>query len=107
MKLWVCVMGQTVQTEQEKLIASLTALLADEGLRADQQRLCLRCGAVMQHLDATFWLYESDREWRVRLPFCPCEQKSTSPVQTLPPLRPRKRAARWASLADDKTDPVN
>jgi len=75
-------MGQSLQTEQEKLIASLTALVADENLRANQQRRCSLCGAVMQHIDATFWLYESDSGWSVRLPICPCEN-TTSPVRTL------------------------
>jgi len=55
--------SRSLQTEQEKLIASLTALVADENLRAKQQRRCSRCGAVMQHIDATFWLYESDSGW--------------------------------------------
>ena len=83
MKLTVSLMGQSLQTDQEKLIASLTALVADENLRAGQQRRCSRCGAVMQHIDATFWLYESDSGWSVRLPFCACENTPTSPVRTL------------------------
>jgi hypothetical protein len=80
-------MGQSLQVEQEMLIASLTALFTDEGLRADQPRRCSRCGAVMQHIDATFWLYESESGWNVRLPMCTCEETSTSPVRT------RKRGA--------------
>jgi hypothetical protein len=76
-------MGQHLQTEQEKFIASVTALFADEGLRADKKRRCSRCGAVMQHIDATFWLYESESGWSVRLPMCSCEETSTSPVRTL------------------------
>jgi hypothetical protein len=85
-KLKVSLMEQSLQPEQEKLIASLRALVNDESLRAEQ-RLCVRCGAAMQYFDATFWLYETDLGWNVRLPFCPCEQKSTerptSPVQTV------------------------
>jgi hypothetical protein len=80
-------MGQSLQIEQEKLIACLTALFTDEGLRADQQRPCSRCGAVMQHINATFWLYESESGWSVRLPICNCEETPTSPVRT------RKRGA--------------
>jgi hypothetical protein len=76
-------MGQSFQTEQEKLIASLTALFADEGLRAEKQQRCSRCGAVMQNIEAAFWLYESDSGWSVRLPICACEDTSTSPVRTL------------------------
>ena len=76
-------MGHSLQTEQEKLIASLTALFADEGLRAEKQQRCNRCGAVMQHIDAAFWLYESDSGWSVRLPICACEDKSASPVRIL------------------------
>jgi hypothetical protein len=83
MKLKVSLMGQSLQSEQEKLIASLTALVADEGLRAEPERRCSRCGAVMQHIDVTFWLYETDSEWSVRLPICTCEETSTSPIRTL------------------------
>ena len=80
MKLTGVLMDQSLQTEQEKLIASLTALVADENLRAEQQRRCSRCGAVMQHIDVTFWLYESESGWSVRLPICTCEGTSTSPI---------------------------
>ena len=76
-------MGHSLQVEREQIVASLTALVADENLRAGQQRLCSRCGAVMQHIDVTFWLYESDSGWSVRLPICACEDTSTSPVRTL------------------------
>jgi hypothetical protein len=82
MKLKRCPM-ESVQTKQEKLIASLTALVADENQLAEQQRRCSRCGAVMQHIDTTFWLYESDSGWSVRLPICACEGASTSPVRTV------------------------
>ena len=89
-------MGQSLQPEQEKLIASFRALGNDESLGAEQ-RLCVRCGAVMQYVDATFWLYETDLGWSIRLPFCPCEEKSTekptSPERTLSPLGAIKRSA--------------
>jgi hypothetical protein len=75
-------MGHSLQTDQE-LIASLTALFADEDLRAEKQQRCSRCGAVIQHIDAAFWFYESDSGWSVRLPICACEDKSASPIQTL------------------------
>jgi hypothetical protein len=35
----------------------------------------------MQYLDATFWLYQTDWEWSVRLPFCACENDS-APTDT-------------------------
>ena len=35
----------------------------------------------MQYLDATFWLEESDTAWSVRLPYCTCEDHSTSAVR--------------------------
>ena len=76
-------MGQSFQVEQEELVASLKALFTDECLRAEKERVCSRCGAVMQHMDVTFWLYESESAWSVRLPVCGCEETSTSPIPTL------------------------
>jgi hypothetical protein len=33
---------------------------------------CPRCGQTMQHLNATFALYGSDKQWAIRLPVCRC-----------------------------------
>jgi hypothetical protein len=66
-------MGASLQTDQEKLIESLRALVTDEQLRAGQRRFCLRRGAVMQYRDATFWLYGTDPQWREPRLFSPRE----------------------------------
>ena len=69
-------MEQSRQSEQQKLTESLTEFFATQCWRADEQRRCTRCGALMQHLDATFWLYGTDSGWNVCLPLCQCEGSS-------------------------------
>jgi hypothetical protein len=81
-------MGPFLATKQEELIASLKALFSDKSLHAEQQQLCIRCGAVMQYLDATFSLYESDFRWSVRLPYCPCDETLATAVRIV-----KKRAS--------------
>lgn len=76
-------MELSLQTKREQLFESFRALVNEECLRAGQKRLCVHCGAEMQYVDVIFWLHETDLGCSVRLPFCPCKAKSTSPVRTL------------------------
>lgn len=74
-------MGDSAQRrKREEIIASLRALTSSHSLPIDRQDVCVRCGAAMQYVDATFWLDESDSSWSVRLPYCTCEDHSTSAV---------------------------
>ena len=66
-------MGHSLQSERKQIVASLIAFLTSQSLRPEPRDVCARCGTAMQYLDATFWLYETDSAWSVRLPFCICE----------------------------------
>ena len=74
--------GHSLSSDRKQIVASLTELFTSKSLSSERRDVCLRCGTAMQYLDATFWLYETDSAWCVRLPFCTCEDKSTSPVRT-------------------------
>ena len=78
----VATMGHSLRSEREQIVASLRELFTSQSLRPERRDVCVRCGTAMQYLDATFWLYETDSAWSVHLPFCACEDKSTSPVHT-------------------------
>jgi hypothetical protein len=68
--------AQSTESEKEKLVESIRAFLTEMSLRAAHPRCCLQCGAVMQHLDVTIWLYGTDSGWNLRLPICPCRIES-------------------------------
>ena len=75
-------MGHSLSSDREQIVASLTELFTSESRRSEGRDVCLRCGTAMHYLDATFWLYETDSAWSVRLPFCACEDISASTVRT-------------------------
>jgi hypothetical protein len=56
----VKVMQPSHETEQEKLSKSIAEIFIAERLGAEQEHLCASCGAVMQSIDVTFWLYGTD-----------------------------------------------
>jgi hypothetical protein len=74
-------MDDSLKSKRELIVASLTELFTRQSICSERSDVCVRCGAAMQYLDATFWLYQTDWEWSVRLPFCACENDS-APTDT-------------------------
>ena len=60
------------QNEQQKLHQSFKNFLMAESSRAQKEGTCVRCGAPVQFMDATFWLNGDDSGWNVRIPICSC-----------------------------------
>lgn len=55
-------------TEDRLLLQSLRDFLKAESLPITRQ--CPACGSVMEYLDATFFIGQSDGSWDVPLPIC-------------------------------------
>jgi hypothetical protein len=60
---------------------AIVDFLAGVSSRSPQSELCPRCGRPMRHLNATFSLHGSDRQWSIPLPVCPCSLSAGSPEQ--------------------------
>ena len=57
-------------TQDRLLLQSLRDFLKAESLRRPITRQCPACGSVMENLDATFFIGQSDGSWDVPLPIC-------------------------------------
>jgi hypothetical protein len=57
-------------TQDSLLLQSLRDFLQAESLRRPIPRQCPACGSVVEYLDATFFIGQSDGSWDVRLPIC-------------------------------------
>jgi hypothetical protein len=65
-------------TKREEFLQSLKDFFEARSAEDHQaERLCPRCGAAMRLVHTTFWLYETDSSWDLRVPVCACASRST------------------------------
>jgi len=67
-----------VPTDSEKAeIRQSTIDFLDAAQSMSRKQLrCVHCGSSMLAFDAHFLLYESGRQWKIPVPFCPaCDQE--------------------------------
>ena len=53
------------------MVEEIRSLLDDLAIRAETNQFCFRCGSLMKHLEATFFIWKGDRSWSIPLPLCP------------------------------------
>lgn len=83
------------QSDSSQVMQSIQNFFHAQAFQSRQESLCPRCGKAMQHLDITFWLYETDSRCNMQLPVCSCETRepeakdcilnsevATSPIST-------------------------
>src|ERR1700758_4302810 len=51
---------------------AIKEFLTGASSRSGEPEVCSRCGRPMQHLNATFAFYGSNKQWNIPLPVCPC-----------------------------------
>ena len=71
-------MSPALQRETSLALKSLIGLFDELSIQPETQYLCPRCGNAMELADATFWIYGTNTEWRVRVPTCRCQNKRDS-----------------------------
>jgi len=71
-------MSPALQSEMSPALKSLIELFDELSIQPETQYLCSRCGDVMDLADATFWIYGTNTERRVRVPTCRCQNKRDS-----------------------------
>jgi hypothetical protein len=65
-------------TKREAFLQSLKDFFETQSADDHQaERLCPRCGAAVRFVHTTFWLYETDSSWDLRVPVCACASRST------------------------------
>ena len=67
-------------TKREEFLQSLKDFFEAQSAEDRQaERLCPRCGAAMRLVHTTFWLYETDCSWDLRVPVCACASTRATP----------------------------
>jgi hypothetical protein len=82
------------------VVQSIQQFFTDHSAPPDEESVCERCGKSTQHLDVTFWLYETESRCDMRMPLCTCESDgrnsqeagSSAQVVALP------KASDWGAL---------
>jgi hypothetical protein len=72
-----------------EVVQSIQQFFRDHSAPVDEESVCERCGKSTEHLDLTFWLYETESRCDLRMPLCTCEsdgrdsEKSGSNAQVI------------------------
>ena len=71
-------MSQVLGTDQHaELLQSIEQFLDTQSILPIEKRRCSFCAAVLQYRHTDFWLYGSEKSWRIDLPYCPeCDSEA-------------------------------